>query len=91
LLPHPRLSQPRPISKPNSLLAGLALAALFGGAACDRVPEQALRDEQNRARKYRDAYENEHDENVALRAKLEQAGKDCPAAPAAAIGSPSAR
>jgi hypothetical protein len=54
-------------------VAAIALWAALGAVACDRVPEQALRDEQNRAREYRDAYEAEHDENVALKAKLDAA------------------
>jgi hypothetical protein len=57
------------------------LWAALAAVACDRVPEQALRDEQNRSRKYRGAYEAEHDENVALKAKLDAAEKtkDCAA------------
>jgi hypothetical protein len=37
---------------------------------CARVPEQSLRDEQARTRRYRDAYESEHDELVALRSRV---------------------
>jgi len=63
-------------------IAPIAFWAALGAVACDRVPEQALRDEQNRSRKYRGAYEAEHDENVALKAKLDAAEKtkDCAAA-----------
>jgi len=50
----------------------LLLLAFLG---CDRVPEQALRDEQSRSRKFREAFESEHDENVALRARLEKLDK----------------
>jgi hypothetical protein len=55
--------------------AVLAVALPFVALACDRVPEQALRDEQSRSRQYREAFESEHDENVALRARVEQLEK----------------
>ena len=42
---------------------------------CSRVPEQALRDEQARSRRYRDAYETLQEEVTALRARVaEQKG-----------------
>ena len=42
---------------------------------CGRVPEQALRDEQARSRRYRDAYETLQEEVTALRARAaEQKG-----------------
>lgn len=46
--------------------AALALAL----AACGGVSEQALRDEQARARRYRDAYETQGEELKALRERL---------------------
>ena len=55
-----------------------ALVCALSGLACDRVPEQVLRDEQARARQYRDAFESEHDENVQLRARLEKASAPVP-------------
>ena len=55
-----------------------ALACVLSGLACDRVPEQVLRDEQSRARHYRDAFESEHDENVQLRARLAKACANVP-------------
>lgn len=55
-----------------------ALVCALSGFACDRVPEQVLRDEQARARQYRDAFETEHDENVQLRARLEKANATVP-------------
>lgn len=45
-------------------VAGLLLVA------CGRVPEQALRDEQSRARRYRDAYETTAAELAATKARL---------------------
>ena len=51
-----------------SALPLLALVAL--SAACSRVPEQALKDEQARARRYRDAYETLQQENAALKTRL---------------------
>lgn len=50
------------------LCALLALVSPL--SACGRVPEQALKDEQARARRYRDAYETLQEENVALKARL---------------------
>ncbi len=47
---------------------------LLAAGACG-VPEQSLRDEQERSRKFRAAWESEHDENVALKAKLAEAEK----------------
>jgi hypothetical protein len=63
------------------IAAGAALLALDG---CSRVPEQALRDEQGRSRRYRDAYESLQDETTALRARLAELEKQgrCSAAPA---------
>ena len=47
-------------------------------AACGRVPEQALRDEQARTRRYRDAYETQAAELATLRARLADLEKNCP-------------
>ena len=66
---------------PAARLLRVALCALvcaLSGLACDRIPEQVLRDEQARARQYRDAFESEHDENVQLRARLEKAASSAP-------------
>ena len=46
-------------------------------AACGRVPEQALRDEQTRARRYRDAYESTAAELAAAKARLAELEKSC--------------
>lgn len=61
-----------------------ALALL--GAACARVPEQALRDEQAKSRAYRDAYETQAAELQALKDKLAASAgqKQCEGSPAAA-------
>lgn len=70
-------------------MTGARLAALAGAAlalaACGRVPEQALRDEQARSRRYRDAYESQAQELQRLKervADLEKKAADagCPAA-----------
>ncbi len=53
------------------LFAALAFAEL----GCGRVPEQALRDEQARTRRYRDAYETLQEEVTALRARVAESGK----------------
>jgi hypothetical protein len=53
------------------LLLSISTMIMGFGFACG-IPEQTLRDEQQRTRRYRDAYENEHDENQLLRAKTEQ-------------------
>ena len=58
------------------LFAALGLAE----HGCGRVPEQALRDEQARSRRYRDAYETLQEEVTALRARV--AEKGCAARPA---------
>ncbi len=58
-------------------LAPLTLAAL-ALSACG-ISEQTLRDEQERSRKFRAAWESEHDENVTLKAKLAEAARGCPA------------
>lgn len=47
-----------------------ALALVLALGACSRVPEAALRDEQARSRRYRDAYESQAAELVALREKV---------------------
>jgi hypothetical protein len=60
------------------------LALALCEAGCSRVPEQALRDEQARSRRYRDAYETLQEEVTALRAQV--AGKGCAAAPPAKSG-----
>ena len=54
----------------------LALASLLLGA-CGRVPEQALRDEQARSRRYRDAYETQAAEVQALKDRLSQLQQSC--------------
>ena len=54
-----------------------ALAALLL-SACGRVPEQALKDEQARARRYRDAYETLQEENAALKARVAAQEKGAP-------------
>ena len=48
-------------------------------AACGRVPEQALRDEQARARRYRDAYETTATELAAAKARLAEVEQRCAA------------
>jgi hypothetical protein len=48
-------------------------------AACGRVPEQALRDEQTRARRYRDAYESTAAELAAAKARLAEVEQRCAA------------
>ena len=53
------------------LFAAFALAE----AGCGRVPEQALRDEQARSRRYRDAYETLQEEVAALRGRVAEAEK----------------
>jgi len=53
----------------------LGLLAACGG----RVPEQALRDEQARARHYRDAYETTAAELAATKARLSQLEQRCAA------------
>jgi hypothetical protein len=59
----------------------LFVALGFAETGCSRVPEQALRDEQARSRRYRDAYETLQEEVTALRARV--AGqKGCAAQPA---------
>jgi len=60
------------------LSRGLALGAL-ALAACSRVPEQALRDEQSRARRYRDAYETQAVEVQALKDRLALLEQSCKA------------
>ena len=61
------------------IAAGALLGSALGLTSCG-VPEQALRDEQSRSRKFRDAYESEHEENAALKARLQQQEKAaCPA------------
>jgi len=50
-----------------AVLATLVSLALAG---CGRVPEQALRDEQARSRKYRDAYETGLQETEWLKKRL---------------------
>jgi hypothetical protein len=52
-----------------------ALALLVIG--CGRVPEQALRDEQARARRYRDAYETTAAELTVAKARLAELEKGC--------------
>jgi hypothetical protein len=47
--------------------------------ACGRVPEQALRDEQTRARRYRDAYETTAAELAAAKARLAEVEQRCAA------------
>ena len=56
----------------------MALAAL-ALCACSRVPEQALRDEQSRSRRYRDAYETQATEVQALKDRLAQLEQSCKA------------
>ena len=51
----------------SALLATLVSLALVG---CGRVPEQSLRDEQARSRKYRDAYETGLQETEWLKKRL---------------------
>ena len=46
-------------------------------AACGRVPEQALRDEQARTRRYRDAYETQAAELASLKSRLAELEKRC--------------
>jgi hypothetical protein len=53
------------------LFAALAVC----GAGCGKVPEQALRDEQARSRRYRDAYETLQEEVTALRARAAEREK----------------
>ena len=56
----------------------LSVAALLL-AACGKVPEQALRDEQARARRYRDAYESTAAELAAAKARLAELEQRCAA------------
>jgi len=63
-------------------VCGLRLAAcglVAAALACSRVPEQALRDEQARARQYRDAYETTAAELVAAKARLSEIEQRCAA------------
>ena len=53
----------------------MLLFAALAGAGCGRVPEQALRDEQARSRRYRDAYETLQEEVTALRARAAEREK----------------
>jgi hypothetical protein len=53
-------------------VAGLLLTA------CGRVPEQALRDEQARARRYRDAYETTAAELAATKSRVAELEQRCP-------------
>jgi hypothetical protein len=48
-------------------------------AGCGRVPEQALRDEQTRSRRYRDAYESTAVELAAAKARLAELEQRCAA------------
>jgi ABC-type Fe3+-hydroxamate transport system substrate-binding protein len=57
--------------------AALLLLVLL--AACGQVPEQALRDEQARARQYRDAYETTAAELAAAKARLAALDQRCAA------------
>jgi hypothetical protein len=54
----------------RSLPAALGAVALL---ACGRVPEQQLRDEQARSRRYRDAYEGALQESASLKKRLAEA------------------
>jgi len=56
-----------------------ACGVLATALACGRVPEQALRDEQARARRYRDAYETTAAELAAAKARLAEVEKSCSA------------
>jgi hypothetical protein len=60
------------------LAAGSALVAILA-AGCGRVPEQALRDEQARTRRYRDAYETAAAELAAAKARVAQLEQRCAA------------
>lgn len=53
------------------------LALAFLGLSCGRVPEQSLRDEQARSRRYRDAYETQAVELQQLKEKLAQGQAGC--------------
>ena len=65
----------------RGVTALLFVALGVAEAGCGRVPEQALRDEQARSRRYRDAYETLQEELTAVRARVaEQRG--CAAQPA---------
>ena len=64
------------------LFSALALSEL----GCGRVPEQALRDEQARTRRYRDAYETLQQEVTALRARVAEGQKSCATGQGAAAG-----
>jgi len=57
----------------------VACGVLAAALACSRVPEQALRDEQARARRYRDAYETTAAELAATKARLAELEKSCAA------------
>ncbi len=46
-------------------------------SGCSRVPEQSLRDEQARGRRYRDAYETQALELQVLKEKVAQLEKGC--------------
>ncbi|HEX9605517.1 MAG TPA: hypothetical protein VF973_17315 [Myxococcales bacterium] len=57
----------------------VACGVLAAVLACSRVPEQALRDEQARARRYRDAYETTAAELAAAKARLAALEQRCAA------------
>lgn len=61
---------------PRLAAYGVVLTALGCGGG---VPEQALRDEQARARQYRDAYETTAAELAAAKARLADLEKSCAA------------
>jgi cell division protein FtsB len=61
---------------PGAPLVAVLLTLLSG---CGRVPEQALRDEEARSRRYRDAYESLQGEVASLKAKVEKLEQGCPA------------
>ena len=70
-------------------LFALFSSGVLGQLGCGRVPESALRDEQARSRRYRDAYETQAGEVQELRKRLATAEKHAaactgPAAPPAA-------
>jgi hypothetical protein len=57
----------------------LACGVLATALSCSRVPEQALRDEQARSRRYRDAYETTAAELAAAKARLADLEQRCAA------------
>jgi hypothetical protein len=61
------------------LAAGAPLVAALLAGCGGKVPEQALRDEQSRTRRYRDAYESAAAELAAAKARVAELEQRCAA------------